>query len=336
MKKQTLLMIAFLTAVVVCRPVAAAHAQNIKEDYEKLKREYEKVVIDRDNLLIQSKNLLGYKSKAQLMEQESAKGTAEVAQAKKLLGEIQEENKRIRDDYESQLDSLKRAQEEEKFSLTEEARDLRERSERVSKERDELKNLVEKLQIEYKIIPETRREVVRLQNDKKELLKEQSRLKEQIRKLEEERLDAYAQTEIFRTQLNESKKNYEEALAKNRQLERKTEEVPAKFAELARENKVLIKETALMHYNLGVFYTKNKEYERAIAEFEKSIELNPDDAYSHFNLGYIYAEYLVNRPKAVSHFRKFLSQVKTEDKDVDWVKKYIITWQTWEGKKTIK
>jgi tetratricopeptide (TPR) repeat protein len=91
-----------------------------------------------------------------------------------------------------------------------------------------------------------------------------------------------------------------------------------------------------MHYNLGVFYTKNKEYPRAIAEFEKSIELNPEDPYAHFNLGYIYAEYLVDRPKAIVNFRKYLSLLKTDDKDADWVKKYILTWQTWEGKKPIE
>ncbi|MBU2221078.1 MAG: tetratricopeptide repeat protein, partial [Candidatus Omnitrophica bacterium] len=112
-------------------------------------------------------------------------------------------------------------------------------------------------------------------------------------------------------------------------------QIPAKFAELARENKVLIKETALMHYNLGVFYTQSKEFSRATAEFEKAIELNPDDPYSHYNLGYIYAEYLGNRPKAIENFRKFLKLAKAEDKDVDWVKKYILTWQTWEGKKPV-
>jgi tetratricopeptide (TPR) repeat protein len=124
-------------------------------------------------------------------------------------------------------------------------------------------------------------------------------------------------------------------MAKNRSLEKKLEQIPSRFAEIARENKVLVKETALMHYNLGVFYTKNKEYSRAIAEFEKDVELNPDDAAAHYNIGFIYAEYLTNRPLAITHFRKFLSLVKSEDKDVDWVKKYILTWQTWEGKKPI-
>ena len=91
-----------------------------------------------------------------------------------------------------------------------------------------------------------------------------------------------------------------------------------------------------MHYNLGVFYTQHKEYKRAIAEFEKAIELNPDDPYAHFNLGYIYAEYLVDRSKAVEHFRHYLRLADKSDKDIDWVKKYILTWQAWEGKTPLK
>ncbi len=109
-------------------------------------------------------------------------------------------------------------------------------------------------------------------------------------------------------------------------------ETPKKFVEIARQNRRLIKETANMHYNLGVFYMKTKEYQRAAAEFEKAVELTPDDAYSHFNLGYIYAEYLVNRPKAMEYFRKFLRIAKSDDKDVDWVKRYILTWDTYDGK----
>jgi len=128
---------------------------------------------------------------------------------------------------------------------------------------------------------------------------------------------------------------YAEAVKKNNAFEQKVMETPKRFAEIARQNKTLIKETANMHYNLGVFYTKNKEYSRALAEFEKAVELTPDDAYAHFNLGYIYAEYVVNRYKAIDHFRRFLSLSKSDDKDIDWVRKYILTWEAYEGKKPL-
>ena len=98
----------------------------------------------------------------------------------------------------------------------------------------------------------------------------------------------------------------------------------------------MIKQTAATHYNLGVFYTKNKEYSRAIAEFEKAIELVPDDAYSHFNLGYIYAEHIVNRTRAIEHFRFYLRHAKKDDKDIDWVRKYVLSWETWQGEEPLE
>jgi len=133
-------------------------------------------------------------------------------------------------------------------------------------------------------------------------------------------------------QLKEYKTNYAQAAKTNKALESEIKNMPKKFTEIGRQNKRLIRETSEMHYNLGVFYTKNKEYERAIAEFEKVIEITPDDAYAHFNLGYIYAEYLVNRKKATENFRHYLRLAKSSDKDIDWAKKYLLTWETYEGK----
>lgn len=128
-------------------------------------------------------------------------------------------------------------------------------------------------------------------------------------------------------------RDYADAAKKNKTLEAKLEAMPAKYAEIARQNRTLIRRTSNMHYNMGVFYTKEKEYTRAVAEFEKAIELSPDDAYAHFNLGYIYAEYLVDRPKAIEHFRHYLRLAKKDDKDVDWAKKYIVTWDAMQGSK---
>jgi len=203
------------------------------------------------------------------------------------------------------------------------------------KERDQLKHDLDKMALDYKIVPETQRENNRLRSELSAAQRDIKNLQIKLKHMEGQALNDSAQMEIYRRQIKEFKRRYELAMAKNRSLEKKIAQVPAKFAEIARENKVLIKETALMHYNLGVFYTKNKEYSRAIAEFEKAIELNPNDAAAQYNLGYIYAEYLVNRPRALEHFRKFLALTKSDDKDVDWVKKYILTWQTWEGKKPI-
>ena len=144
------------------------------------------------------------------------------------------------------------------------------------------------------------------------------------------------QTETYQSRLDKLKDEYAETLQEKKMLAGKLARLPGKFAELARQNKKLIKETISMHYNLGVFYIKNKEYKRAIAEFKETLKLKPDHAYASYNLGYIYAEYQVDRPQAVRYFKDYLefsAGKKEEDKkNRDWVRKYVLTWETWYGK----
>jgi tetratricopeptide (TPR) repeat protein len=321
---KTIKMLLLLSAAVLSFGVKG-YAQDLKAEYDKLKKEYTQVAADRDNILLQSKSMM-----------ESSQRAKEVEAQYKTL---QEEHAKLAKELQMSKDEaalLNKTVSEQKDAVAEKTKDLEDKASQLVEENNKLKNSLEKAEIEYKIVPETKREIARLQADKKDLLKKNAQLDVRSKSLEAERLDRDAQVEIYRKQVVEFKKRYEQAMAKNRQLEKRVEQLPVKFAEMARENKVLLKETALMHYNLGVFYTKNKEYARAIAEFEKSTELNPDDPYAHFNLGYIYAEYLVDRPKAIVNFRKYLGLLKTDDKDVDWVKKYILTWQTWEGKKPVQ
>jgi len=299
--------------------------ENIPQDYDKLREEYKNVLAEKENLLIQVRNLIEYRAKIKDMETNFLKLKEDNLKLKTQLDSIGGEKDLI-------ITQLK----EQNANLTQQVADFDAKMMTVYQERDDLKNSLEKFEIEYKILPETRKQISRLETEKREALRNYTNAQQELKRMHEEQIEKEAQIEIYRRQNRDYKKDLDDALAKNRELEKKAQELPPRFAELARENKVLIKETALMHYNLGVFYTKNKEYARAVAEFEKAIELNPDDPYAHYNVGYIYAEYLVDRPKAIENFRKFLGLVKTDDKDVDWVKKYILTWQTWEGKKPLK
>ncbi|MFA6384104.1 MAG: tetratricopeptide repeat protein [Candidatus Omnitrophota bacterium] len=303
--------VAVVFLVISVKPVYGQ--EDYKTLYEKLKKDYDGVVLDRNNILQQSKGFIELKAKVQTAQDEINKANAEKDAA---LKEV-DASRQLTGPLKEQIASLESANK----SLRKDAEDAR--------------KALDKMAFDYKLVPETQRENSRLNNENSRFSRDVKNLQIKLKAMEEQRLNDRAQLEISRRQIKEFKKRYEQSMAKNRSFERKIEQIPAKFAEIARENKVLIKETALMHYNLGVFYTKNKEYSRAIAEFEKDLELNPDDGAAHYNLGFIYAEYLTNRPLALTHFRKFLSLVKSEDKDVDWVRKYILTWQTWEGKKPI-
>ncbi|UCC96194.1 MAG: tetratricopeptide repeat protein, partial [Candidatus Omnitrophota bacterium] len=199
-----------------------------------------------------------------------------------------------------------------------------------------LKKHIEKKEVEYTIVDEIKRDLKGAEKKAERLNRQNRSFQEQIEKLESQKIALKAESEVYHKQIRQLKRQYQEAVSTNKKLERKLSDVPKKFAEIARENRLLIKETALMHYNLGVFYTEERQYGRAVAEFEKAIELNPDDAYAYFNLGYLYAEHLIDRAKAIKNFRQYLRRAGKNEKEVDWVKRYILTWQAWEEEKPIR
>ncbi len=304
-------------AVVFCVGVPRVWAQQAAgggADCEKLKKDYESLQADYNNAIAQAKTLIPYKNKVQEMEDS--------------FRQFGIEKEKIIKDKEDALAEVK--------GLKDKVHQLDEQIVKLTDERDEYKKSFEKASVGNIIGEETKKKIADLEKENVSTDATVKELKARNRLLEGESLKKQADAEFSKRQLEELKTKYNEARKQNKVLEKKLEELPKRFAELARENKILIKRTSLMHYNLGVFYTQNQEYERAVAEFEKAIELNPEDSASYFNLGYIYAEHLQNRPKAIARFKQFLKLAKRDDKDADWVKRYILTWQTWEGNVPLK
>lgn len=153
--------------------------------------------------------------------------------------------------------------------------------------------------------------------------------------LQRSNIEVQQQVDQYKNELTAVQKDMNVILDENRYLAEEASEFPKKFTDLARHNRKLVEETAHMHYNMGVSFIKSKDFKRAVNEFKKVLELKPDDAYANYNLGYIYAEHLVDRPTAIKYFRDYLTYAKDAN-DADWVKKYILTWQTWYGKEKMK
>ena len=305
-----------------------------KNKYATLQKEYDAVIADRDNVLFQAKFLLSQKEKVREAEAsfERMKKEGEALEKEKIESEgknlkLQEEIAGLENKIEELISEKGRAINEKK-----QLEDL------IARERD--KNPILKLEDEKAKLRDelalANAGIKQVKSDLKQSQAQLSKLNSEIIKSKQELSASKEQAEESRQKRESLSRDYAQALNKNRILEEKVVQTPKKFAEIARQNKALIKQASNMHYNLGVFYTKNKEYSRAVAEFEEAVKLRPDDAYCHFNLGYIYAEYLVNRPKAIEHFRHYLRVARKEDKDMDWVKKYIITWQAWGGKEPME
>jgi len=288
----------------------------LQKELEQLKRDLEETSDAREKLDIQVKGLLKDRDLARQLE-----GALENSKKEKELLIVQKETA-----AREKQDAIN-----EGAALREKIKSLEGTLVGVAKEKEQLLAALEELRDKSGIKKlEQENSALKRENDNlgsgiKRLEGEAARLKESEAKLKTE-------VAVLKERLESTGKEYAQATQKNKSLEQAYMEAPAKCAELARQNKALIKRTANMHYNMGVYYTKQKEYSRAIAEFENAVELDPHDAFSYFNLGYIYAEYLDNKPKAIELFRRYLQCANKDDKDVDWAKKYIVTWQAWEGK----
>ena len=203
--------------------------------------------------------------------------------------------------------------------------------EALSDEGDKIARATAKLKEDYQVAKEEqntiKQEKISLMNDLKQSQKDYLILEKAKTKLEDK-------LAILEDQVTELDNKNDELEKENKHLGKEARTFPQKFAELARQNKKLIEQSADRHYNLGVFYVKNKEYKQAIEEFNKVLEIKPQHAYAHYNLGYIYAEYLVDRKKAIEYFKSYLTYAP-DAKDADWVRKYILTWQTWYGKENM-
>lgn len=287
--------------------------QEMKDKYAQLARENEQLKLDRNNILNQAKSLVTESNRAKDLE-----GTLE--DANKQMASLKGEN--------SQLLAYN-------AGLQAEIKRLQDTQAETAKERDEFKVAYEKAR-KGTVIKGLKAEISAIQREKNSAENESRLAQKNAQQAMQQSAKLNEENAKLSAELGQYKNNYADAVKKNKALEQEIKNTPKKFSEIARQNKRMIKETAEMHYNLGVFYTKNKEYERAVAEFEKVVEINPDDSDAHFNLGYIYAEYLVNRKKAIEQFRHFLRLAGSDDKDIEWAKRYLITWETFEGKVPMK
>jgi tetratricopeptide (TPR) repeat protein len=276
----------------------------LKKDYLKLTNDYQVLIADRDNLLSQTKKLLAVKNRADEMLSMIEQIQGDVAKSKREKDTLSASNKVLMQRV-TELDNL------QKDTLASEKKLLAEKEE-LSSVAASLKSQINSGTFQKQIA-----ELKKTNDSLAAKLMDSSETDQKLK-------DAQAKLVTINQQLQDT-------TAAAKVFEKKISNAPEKMQELARQNKALIEETATMHYNLGVFYTKQREFSRAAAEFKKSLELKPRDARVHFNLGYIYAEHVIDRSQAIEHFQEYLKYAEEGDKDIDWAKRYLVTWQSWQG-----
>lgn len=303
----------------------------LTQNYENMKKDYDAMELDRDNLIRKAKSLLEENGKARESEKRLEEVEASKIAIQKEKDKLIEANAELKDEI-TKLEGVKRDIAQERDMAIRE-RDIVKAEYNKSKEGTALRKLNEEISILKKANSQTGESLKKARETSDSMKRDREK---EIAALTAEKSRLESENKALSEKLAKLEEAHAAVINEKNTLADELKDLPKRFTEISRQNEKLLKETAEMHYNLGVFYTKNKEYKRAIKEYQQALELEPNDAATHFNIGYIYSEYVLDREKAVSHFRSFLNLTNSNDEDVSWARKYIITWESFLGKKPLR
>ncbi|MBI2871394.1 MAG: tetratricopeptide repeat protein [Candidatus Omnitrophica bacterium] len=320
------------------QPPAAGNPEvelkELKTKYAELEEKHKHLTQDRDNLLEQTRRIL--KERNELVDlTDSAKKAVEEktvleSRIKELEGLLNEAGARA-GGASSELSKAQARVRELELKLEQAVAEQSE-SNRIKKLKDEIaqgERRHKELQSEKKSLEQ------RIQDLESRDMRELVEARKEIKQVRRDEGDLRKALEGVQGELDKSKKLYADTVKEKEGLAKELAKLPSRFSSVAHQNERLIRETADMHYNLGVYYSQQQRMDLAAREFEKVLDLRPDDASSHYNLGQIYAEHVTDRAKAIKHFEKFL-HLAPDDKDAEWVRRYLLTWQSYYGKEIIK
>ena len=213
---------------------------------------------------------------------------------------------------------------EKKIRTTEEKIEGLQKSERSLKE-----DMVKLQNRQRKVIDQNRNfrdETKRYQEQKKVILEQVRSSVAGFETFRQSATDEIARLKIATDSLEKSKKETEEKLRtvqtlSQEQKEKMTGEVvdlsdriqqlraaQTKLVENLnnKDRSSLVGETAKLHYNLGNYYFRNREYASAAAEYQKVLVYRPGDADANFNLALVSDDYLEDRASAILHYRHYM------------------------------
>jgi tetratricopeptide (TPR) repeat protein len=308
---------------------SSAPASQVQTDYDDLKKKFESLEADRNNVLAQTKNLLEEKAewtegKAQL---ENLQKTNKLFMAQK--DKILSDNQKLKNDLATLLENFD--------SLKGSYQELQAKQDAAEKENANLRDLLTR-QVEatpqFQVLD---RESKRLREENTKLGETISvmgdRIKKALDRINKDQAREVSQVRQIREQNQAllALRSQNGSLSQgNSELNDLIDQAPDKMRQMAAQNSALVKETSEMHYNMAVFFTDNKQFERAEKEYLRALDFDPNNLKVHYNLGYLYAEDLDKKEKAAYHLEKYL-QIDPDSKESEAVRSYLTTLSVWNG-----
>jgi tetratricopeptide (TPR) repeat protein len=113
-------------------------------------------------------------------------------------------------------------------------------------------------------------------------------------------------------------KDIEDYKRKVKNIEAERDKAVSEMARALKQREDLIRDSAILHYNLGSIFFKQREYKKAIDEFRRSADLNPLLADAYYNLAIICDDYLADVNSAIIYYKKYL-ELTPNAKDINQV-----------------
>lgn len=297
--------------------------EKMKKDLDETKKNYADLEQDRNNVLAQTKNLLQEKSKwseaADELDQLKEANKVITDQKDKLLTDFT----RKRADLEKMTDSFNR--------IKRSYQDLQASHAALDTENDQLrKSLARKVESspQYQSVAKENRdfksENARLKDTIKVLDAKLKKALDRVARIQDRDLKFAKQIQAYKKDVDDLKLANDNLTKTNLALNQALAVGPARFRDMAEENKRLKKETGEIHYNMGVFFTQNQRYDQAAKEFQRALDINPNDAKAHYNLGYLLAEQYNKNDEAMAHFTRYL-QLSPDGQEADAVRNFLMS-----------
>jgi tetratricopeptide (TPR) repeat protein len=235
-------------------------------------------------------------------------------------------------------------QEKQFIRINQSLKNIIDENQKLSKQRDDLQKDIEALRGE-RMVQETRLRALaneranilkksqEIDNSKASYEKEIEGLKKELesakKKVPEEILIEESQTVLGEGDEAMAQPGLADAtLGKPKSIAvmRGSEEMAKEMGKLVEENQILRKDTIKLHYNLANLFFEQGKYEMAALEYNRVLDLMPQDAATHYNLAFVSAEYLRDYKTAITHYKKYLA-LDPSASDAPFVKTQILELQ---------
>ena len=188
-------------------------------------------------------------------------------------------------------------------SLSAELNTLKQDKSMASNRQDELKKLVANAE---KTLETQNRKIAQLESNLREAEQKMSRQKKASANLEQQTRSAKANPGMTPEYVKIVESEWLSAVTKTEDLRRDLDRTLGELSGTNKERSKLRNETATMHYNLAVILTDQQNFPAAMLEYQKVLEIRPNDADAHYNLAVLYDDALQNSEKALEHYRQYV------------------------------